>query len=118
MNLARLGKYLGVQIDNDLGGNSIVKVECFDVKCGDITIKHVTSVKYLGVQIDNDLGGNSIVKGIISKVNSRVKFLYKYKDLLNFESRKNLCSALIQCLFDYSCSSWYPGCNKDLLQCC
>ena len=90
------------------------KVESFDVKCGDITIKHVTSVKYLGVQIDNDLGGNSIVKGIISKVNSRVKFLYKYKDLLNFESRKTLCSALIQCLFDYSCSSWYPGINKDL----
>ena len=43
-----------------------------------------------------------------------MKFLYKYKDLLNFESRKTLCSALIQCLFDYSCSSWYPGINKDL----
>merc|ERR1711874_804384 len=90
------------------------KVESFDVKCGDTTIKHVTSVKYLGVQIDNDLGGNSIVKGIISKVNSKVKFLYKYKDLLNSESRKTLCSALIQCLFDYSCSSWYPGINKGL----
>ena len=90
------------------------KLESFDVKCGDIKIKHVTSVKYLGVQIDNDLGGNSIVKGIISKVNSRVKFLYKYKDLLNFESRKTLCSAVIQCLFDYLCSSWYPGINKDL----
>ena len=90
------------------------KIESFDVKCGDITIKHVNSVKYLGVQIDNDLGGNSIVKGIINKVNSRVKFLYRYRDLLNFESRKTLCSALIQCLFDYSCSSWYPGINKDL----
>ena len=43
-----------------------------------------------------------------------MKFLYKYKDLLNFESRKTLCSALIQCLFDYSCPSWYPGINKDL----
>ena len=50
-------------------------------------------------------------RAIISKVNSRLKFLYRYKDLLNFESRKTLCSALIQCLFDYS---WYLGINKGL----
>merc|ERR1712082_299819 len=56
-----------------------------------------------------------IVKGIISKVNSRVKFLYKYKDLLNFESRKTLCSALIQCLFDYSCSSLTSRKRRNIL---
>ena len=27
-------------------------------------------------------------------------------------SRKNLCSALILCHFDYSCSSWYAGLTK------
>ena len=90
------------------------KVESFDVKCGNESIKHVNSVKYLGVQIDNDLSGNSIVKDIVKKVNLRLRFLYRYKELLNFESRKTLCSALIQCLFDYSCSSWYPGINKEL----
>ena len=89
-------------------------VEHFDVKCGDITIKHEKSVNYLGVQIDNDLEGTSIVRGITSKVNSRLKFLYKYRDLLNFESRKTLCSTLIQSLFDYSCPSWYPRINKGL----
>ena len=71
-------------------------------------------MKYLGLQIDNDLAGNSIVDEIVKKVNSRLRFLYRYKDLLNFESRKTLCSALIQCHFDYSCSSWYPGINKGL----
>ena len=90
------------------------KVESFDVKCGNESIKHVNRVKYLGVQIDNDLSGNSIVKDIVTKVNLRLRFLYRYKELLNFESRKTLCSALIQCLFDYSCSSWYPGINKEL----
>ena len=90
------------------------KVESFDVKCGNETIKHVNSVKYLGVQIDNDLSGNSIVKDIVTKVNLRLRFLYRYKDLLNYGSRKTLCSALIQCLFDYLCSSWYPGINKEL----
>ena len=90
------------------------RVISFEVKCGDIVIKNEESVRYLGVQLDNHLGGNSIVKGIISKVNSRVIFLYKYRNLLNFESRKTLCSARIQCLLYYPCYSWYPRINKGL----
>ena len=66
------------------------------------------------VQIDNDLSGKSIVNDIIKKANSRLNFLYKYREMLNFGSRKTLCSALIQCHFDYSCSSWYPGIGKVL----
>ena len=50
------------------------KVESFDVKCDNKSIKHVNSVKYLGVQIDNDLSGNSIVKDIVTKVNLRLRF--------------------------------------------
>ena len=34
--------------------------------------------------------------------------------MLNFKCRKTLCSSLIQCHFDYSCSSWFPGVNKTL----
>ena len=34
--------------------------------------------------------------------------------MLNFSARKTLSSALIQCHFDYACSSWYPGINKNL----
>ena len=34
--------------------------------------------------------------------------------MLNFQARKNLCSALIQCHFDYACSAWYPGINIAL----
>ena len=58
--------------------------------------------------------GKSIVNEISKKVNSRLRFLYRYKDYLNTESRKTLCTALIQCHFDYSCSSWFPGINKGL----
>ena len=41
--------YLG-KIESILFGSKrkLKKVESFDVKCGDITIKHVTSAKYLG----------------------------------------------------------------------
>merc|ERR1712055_984414 len=89
-------------------------IESFEVRCGEEIIKHVNSVKYLGVQIDDNLGGSSIVSDLIRKVNNRLKFLYRYKNLLNFNSRKTLCTALIQCHFDYSCSSWFPGINKGL----
>ena len=90
------------------------KVPSFAVKCDNETIKNVNSVKYLGIQIDEDLAGESIVKEIVKKANTRLKFLYRCKDLLNFDARKTLCSALIQCHFDYACSSWFPGINKTL----
>ena len=89
-------------------------VNSFEVICNNEIIQNVKSVKYLGLQLDEDLAGESIVNEISKKVNSRLRFLYRYKDYLNKESRKTLCTALIQCHFDYSCSSWFPGINKGL----
>ena len=34
--------------------------------------------------------------------------------MLNEKCRKIMCSALIQCHFDYCCSSWYSSINKGL----
>ena len=50
-----------------------------------------------------------MVDNIVKTSITRLKFLYRFKDMLNFETRKILCLALIQPHFDYSCSSWYPG---------
>ena len=79
------------------------KVTSFEVKCNNVIIQHVKSVKYLGLQIDNDLAGDNIVKGIVKKANSRLIFLYRHKDMLSFNCKKTLWSALIQCHFDYGC---------------
>lgn len=52
-------------------------------------------------------------------MNSRLKFLYRQRRSLSENSRKTLSTALIQCHFDYACSSWYAGlCKKykDKLQ--
>ena len=92
------------------------KVDSFYIKCGDTIINSVERVKYLGLILDNDLSGVSIVNNILKKAGGRLKFLYRYSDILNEKSRKTLCSALIQCYFDYSCSSWYAGLNKGLKQ--
>ena len=55
-----------------------------------------------------------IVNSIIGKVNSRLKFLNRNCRSLNSSTRLTLSTALIQCYFDYSCSSWYGGLNKSL----
>ena len=87
----------------------------FSINCNGTKIKAVQRVKYLGLQIDNMLSGENIVMSIIEKVNARLKFLYRHKKHLDFKCRQLLSSALIQCYFDYACSSWYAGLTKTLL---
>ena len=72
------------------------------------------NVKYLGFTIDNLLNGEAIVDSIVKKVNSRLSFLYRNCRNFNLETKKTLISALVQCHFDYSCSSWYAGLSKKL----
>merc|ERR1712240_185849 len=93
-------------------GRKLKRVNSFAVRCGEIKVTNVKSVKYLGLQRDNDLSGKRGLEDIIKKCNTRLKFLYRYNDMLNLEVRKTLRTALIQCSFDYSYCSWYPGINK------
>ena len=86
----------------------------FTVVCNGQEIKGSDSVKYLGVCIDKFLSCENIVLSIIHKVNARLRFLYRNACCLNMMTRKTLCSALIQCYFDYACSSWYCGISKQL----
>ena len=95
------------------------KVTNFEVKCNNHIIKSQPKLKYLGIDIDQHLSGESTVNSIIKKVNSRLKFMYRKANCLSRETRKTLSMALIQCHFDYSCSSWYAGVsqkNKNSLQ--
>ena len=49
---------------------------------------------------------------VVSKVNTRLKFLYRKKKFLQSQLRRLLRNALIQPDFDYACSVWYPNLNK------
>ena len=49
------------------------RTNSFDVKCEEIKVKNVNSVKYLGLQIKNNLSGTSVIEDIIKKCNSRLK---------------------------------------------
>ena len=46
---------------------------------------------------------------VISKVNSRLKFLYRYKQCLNQALRKQLCTALVLCHIDYCNTAWFTN---------
>ena len=50
-----------------------------------------------------------VAKYVICKANAWLKFLYWQAKHLNCNCRKLLCSALIQCLFDYASCSWFSG---------
>ena len=84
----------------------------FQVFFNTTPITNVNSVKYLGLNLDCTLSGESIVSTITKKATSRLKFLYRYNSILKEQSKKILCSALIQSHLDYCCSSWYTSLNK------
>ena len=51
---------------------------------------------------------------VISKINCRLRFLYRKNRFLSQPLRRLLCNALIQPHFDYACSAWYPNLNNRL----
>ena len=84
----------------------------FQVTCYNEVVKNVTCVKYLGIYLNNSLTGESIINEVVKKANSRIRFLYKFKDMLDQKCRKLLCIALIQCHLDYCSSAWFSGLSK------
>ena len=48
------------------------------------------------------------------KVNSRLKFLLRQNCFLTPPLRRLLCNALIQPVFDYACTAWFPDLSKKL----
>ena len=49
-----------------------------------------------------------------SKINCRLRFLYRKNRFLSQHFRRLLCNALIEPHFDCACSAWYPNLNNKL----
>ena len=82
---------------------------------GSLKIKQHSEVTYLGCILDESLSGESMASNAVSKINTRLKFLYQKSKFLSHQLRRFLCNALIQPHFDYICSVWYPNLNKKTL---
>ena len=53
-----------------------------DIRQRDIEIKQHTSVTYIGCELDQYLSGESMVTKVLGKINSRLKFLCRKKNIL------------------------------------
>ena len=51
---------------------------------------------------------------VIDKINSRLKFLHRQNRFLTSALPRLLCNALMQPLFDYACTAWFPNLSKKL----
>ena len=85
-----------------------------------IPISSKSSVKYyLGVDLDESLSGKKVAWEVISKANSKLKYLFRQSKLqFSLHDQKNFyrptASSLIQCTFDCSCSWWLRSLSKQI----
>ena len=74
----------------------------------------MTKVKYLGCILDESLSGDSMALNVIDKKNSRLKFLHRQNRFLTPPLRRLLYNAVIQPLFNYACTAWFPNLSNKL----
>ena len=77
-------------------------------------IKQHPHVTYLGCVLDSSLNGESMALHALTKVNAKLKFLYRKRSFLSTCLRRLQCNALIRPHFDFACLAWYPCLNKKL----
>ena len=92
--------------------NKCKKLRKLIISYDSLKIKQYSEVTYLGYILDESLSGESVALNAVSKIKTRLKFLYRKNKFLSPQLRRLLCNALIQPHFDYACSVWYPNLNK------
>ena len=60
------------------------------------------------------MSGELMALKVISKINSRIKFLHRKNKFLTPALCKLLCNALIHPHFDYASSAWYPNLTQKM----
>ena len=86
----------------------------FKIHHDDHIIKPTQTAKYLGLTINSHLSGDEIVKSVVGKAMSRLKFLYRHRNVLTTNIRTLLVKALILCHFDYAIVAWHPSLTAKL----
>ena len=86
--------------------------DTLQVSCAGNIISSKTCVKYIGLDIDQSLSGECIADKLVSRCNSKLKFLYRQARHFDLPTKRLLVSSLIQSHFDYASSSWFSGLTK------
>ena len=64
--------------------------------------------------MDQHLSFDGYVSEICDEANNRLSFLYRYSNVLDFQTRKLLCNSLVLSKLCYCISAWYPGLGVGL----
>ena len=88
--------------------------DALQIKYRDLEIKQYSNVCYLGCILNESLSGDSMALKVISKINSKLRFLYRNKNVLSTSLRRLLCNSLIQPHFDYASLSWFPNTTERI----
>ena len=75
--------------------NKCKKLHKLNISYGSLKIKQYSEVTYLGCILDESLSGESMALNVISKINTRLKFLYRKNKFFSPQLRRLLCNALI-----------------------
>ena len=111
----RLSLHLGKTEAIVFGSNvKLRKSPGFSVMVGEVEVSAKEEVTYLGCILDSKVTGESMALKVVSRVNQRVKFLTRTSKFINPAALKILAEALVQCHFDYACSSWYTSTTMTL----
>ena len=89
-------------------------VQNYTITCEGTAIQKVETIRYLGIKLDSNMSGEAHAREVIGKCNGRLSFLHRYSSLLDKNTRRILCTALIQPFIDYCSSSWYAGLTSNL----
>ena len=69
---------------------------------------------YLECVLDETMSEEPMALNVTTKINGKLKLLYRKNKFLSSELRRMLCNALIQPHFDYACPSWYPNLTEKM----
>ena len=75
---------------------------------------NIVGVHFSSVYLSKPVCSESMALNVIDKMNSCLKFLHRQNRFLIPPLCGLLCNALIQPLFDYGCTAWFPNLSKKL----
>ena len=58
---------------------------------GDYSLKQHNTVEYLRCYLDSNLNGKSMACRVLKKINTKLNFLWRQSNYLNYSSRRLLC---------------------------
>ena len=70
------------------------------ISYGDYSLKQRNIVEYLGCYLDSNIKRESMARRVLKKINTKLHFLWRQSNYLNYSSRRLLYNAFTQPHFD------------------